>query len=245
MSSKQAPASPDYQGAAQQTANSSQGAVNQQTLSNRANQTNVLGATSQWNQGPDGNWTQSSSLGSGLQGGVNNLEGQISSQGPLDTGTQARDQAIQAAYGQATSRLNPQWQQSNEQLSSNLANQGLDPSSAAYRNAMQQQGQAQNDAYGSAMNSAIGQGTAAQQATFNENLQAQDAPYQQLQQLFGLGGQSGYNAAGQGQAANYLGAAQDAGNYGLQAFQDNNQATASNVAGASNLLKGATSLFGL
>lgn len=246
MSSKQTPASPDYQGAAQQTGAASQANVNQQTQANRANQTNALGASTQWHQDPNtGQWTQTSSLGPGLQGAVTNLEGQVSSQGPLDNGTAARDQAITGAYNQATSRLNPQWAQSNEQLGARLANQGLDPSSQAYRNAMLAQSQAQNDAYGSAMNNAIGQGTAAQQATFNENLAAQNAPYQQLGQLFGFGGQSGYNAAGQAQAPDFLGAANSQGQYNMDAFKAQNEAATSNISGITNLMKGATSLFGL
>lgn len=237
MSVKQAPQSPDYQGAAQQTGDASKSNVNQQTAANRPNQTNALGSQSQWSQDASGNWTQSSSLAPGLQSGANNLEGQIANQGPLGNGEDARNQAITGAYNQATSRLDPRFAQADEQLSSKLANQGLDPNSQAYRNAMLQQSQSKNDAYGSAMNSAIGQGTAAQQATFNENLQAQNAPYQQLQGLLGLGGQSGFNAAGQAQAPNYLGAALGQGQYNMDAWQASNQANADLWGGIGGLAK--------
>jgi hypothetical protein len=115
---------------------------------------------------------------------------------PIDNGSAARDQAIQGAYSQAKSRLDPRFEQEGNQLASQLAAQGLDPNSQAYRTAMENYGRSKNDAYSSAMNGAIAQGTAAQAATFQENMQARQAPLSELNQLHGLLGQPGYSGAG-------------------------------------------------
>ncbi len=92
----------------------------------------------------------------------------------LDYGTGARDQAINASYGQATSRLDPMWRQREEASRTQLLNQGLDPSSEAYGNQMGELGRQRNDAYSSAMNSAIGQGAQAGQAVFDQSARARN-----------------------------------------------------------------------
>lgn len=230
-----APAAPDYTGAAQLQGAASTGAVNQQTTANRPTQVNAFGS-SQWSMDPNGNWMQSNSLSPGLSATNNNLQMQAyaNSQNGIGNGEDARNQAVTGAYNQATSRLDPQWAQSNEQLGSTLANQGLDPNSQAYRNAMLQQSQAKNDAYGSAMNSAIGQGTAAQQATFGENLQAQQLPYQQMGAMYGLSQPFGFNAAGQAQVPDYLQAAMATGGYNMQQYQIDQQRAAEETSAGIN-----------
>lgn len=187
-------------------------AYNQQQYMDAAHPNTSTGTGSQsWHQDPKtGTWSESNTLNGGLASGQANLSSQIGAQGPIGNGDQARDQAISGAYNQATSRLNPQWAQSNEQLGQQLASEGLDPNSQAYRNAMLTQSQAQNDAYGSAMNSAIGQGTAAQQATFGENYQASMAPYQQLASLNNLYSQGDASGLAGLQAANGYTAQQNA-----------------------------------
>ncbi len=229
------PATPDFNSMAERQAQSSQQAVNQQTLANRANQTNALGASTQWTQGPNGQWTQSTNLARPLQQGVSGLEGQIANQGPLGTGDQAREQAISGIYNQAASRLDPQFAQREQQERSMLANQGLDPGSEAYNNEMGNFNRSRTDAYSSAMNNAIQGGTAAQQATFNENLAAQNNPYQQLQALQGMSGQAGYNQAGQGQATQYLPAAMAQYQGDLQKYGIQQQGKNSMMSGLSNL----------
>jgi hypothetical protein len=238
-----APSAPDFQKIAQQQAQMSQQAVNQQTMANRANQQNAFGATSNWTQGPNGQWTQTAGAGGGLGQGIQNLLGQVGSQGPLGTGDQARDQAITGAYNQAASRLDPQWQQAQEANKAQLAAQGLDPGSEAYQTQMGNVNRAQNDAYSSAMNNAIGQGTAAQQATFAENLAAQNAPYQQLGQLAGLTGQAGYNAAGQAQTPDMLGAAQQAYQAAQQQYGQQQSGKNSTMSGLGSLAGGVGGMF--
>jgi hypothetical protein len=78
-----------------------------------------------------------------------------------DTGA-IRQNAEDALYRRATSRLDPQWNQQEEQLRSRLANQGLDVGSEAATNAFGDFSRSRNDAYSSAMNDAItGGGTEA------------------------------------------------------------------------------------
>lgn len=185
-----APGAHDYTQAAQQTADSSNAQLDKQTLENRPNQTNAFGSSLMWTTGPDGRPMQVQSFGGPMQGVANSLMGQAQStfsqslpnspfsfggpmQGPgplsLDPSS-ARDQAISGAYNQATSRLDPMFSQREEALRSQLLNQGLDPSSEAYQTQMANFGRERNDAYSSAMNGAIGQGTEAGSALFNQGL---------------------------------------------------------------------------
>ena len=144
----------------------------------------------------------------GIGQGVDNAAGAIGSQGALPTGQEARDQAITAAYGQATSRLDPQWDQRQGALTAQLANQGLStgsiPGGKAAADAMAAFGRDRNDAYSSAMNGAIGQGTAAGSALFNQGVTAQMLPYQQLAALQGIQ-TSDYNNQLQGYSADQAG----------------------------------------
>lgn len=73
-----------------------------------------------------------------------------------------------AAYQQAASRLDPQWQQAQAQFDQQMQSQGIQPGSAAYNAAAQQFGQQRNDAYGSARNAAMQQGLQAQGQAFQE-----------------------------------------------------------------------------
>jgi hypothetical protein len=216
-----APSAPDFAGAAER-----------QAESGRINQTSPFGSAT-WSIGPDGRPTQTTSLAPGLQGGAANLEGQIANQGPLDTGTQARDQAINATYGQFQSRLDPQWQQREEATRAQLAAQGLDPGSEAYGNEMGNFQRGRNDAYQGAQNNAVQQGLAAQNLTFNQNLAAQNTPYQQLSSLQGLTG----GLTGQGQQTQYLPAA-------MAAYQGALQGYGIDQAGKNSMLGGAAGLGG-
>jgi hypothetical protein len=211
------PAAPDYAGAAQAQAQSSQGAVNQQTQANRPNQSTPW-ASSQWGQNPDGSWSQNTGFSNPFMLGAQNALGQQMQDAfsaPAMTGDAARQQAIDAAYGQATSRLDPMWQQRESQARTRLLNQGLDESGEAFRNAMGELGRERTDAYTSAMNSAIGQGTQAGAATFAQNMAARNAPLQALQGLSGFLSMPGFQGAGAADPTQHLAAAMAQGNYGL------------------------------
>lgn len=150
--------------------------------------------------------------------------------GKIQDGSAARDQAINAAYGQATSRLDPQFAQRETSLRNQLYGQGLREGDQAFDNAMSNFSRDRNDAYGSAMNSAIGQGTAAGQAVFGQNLQArqQNISEQQANQYQGLNAvnsllagqqvtQPAYPGLGT-QGADYMGAGQQQYQAGLDAY---------------------------
>lgn len=251
---KQAPAAPDYAGAAQQTSDAA-------ARLNRPNQTNAFGSSTTWETGPDGTPRQVQSFGGPFAGYAEGLQQQAAGMGgPMDwgqfgtlgTGDDARSQAINAAYGQATSRLDPQWQQREDAERARLASQGVAESSEAYKNAMGALGQQRNDAYQGAMSSAIGQGTAAGQAVFNQNmasrqqaiseaLRRRGMPMQELQQLQGFLAQPGYNQIA---GPNLLGAAQSAGDYGLNAWGAENRANADALNGFLSLLASGGSAVG-
>lgn len=189
-------------------------AASQQTANNRLNTSSPFASQT---FGEDG--SVSSQFAGGEFGGLGQAAAGLQQQvaglakpmdwsqfGTVGTGDQARQQAIDASYGQATSRLDPQWNQRQDSERTRLMNQGLDPSSEAFRGEMDAFGRQRNDAYSSAMNGAIGQGTAAGDSAFRNNLLSQQSaianalrqrgmPMQEMQQLMGfLGQQPQYNA---------------------------------------------------
>lgn len=222
------------------------GAADKQTQANRPNQNTAWGSTS-WQQGPGGQWTQNQTLNPGLQGLMDSAV-QRQQQGidygalpQLTDGAAARDQAIQGAYGQATSRLDPRFQQGEDALRTRMYGMGLNEGDAAYDQQMGNFGQQKNDAYNQAMFSAIGQGTQAGQAMFNQSLQgrqqmlgeANQQMNQPMQGFQGLLGASGsMSMPGFSPSGNYLGAAQAQGQFDQQAGQNNSNMLGGILGGA-------------
>jgi hypothetical protein len=253
---KSAPAGGNYGDAAQKD-------FQQGAQANRPNQSNAFGSSVNWSQGPDGQWNQSQSFGGPLGGAAAGLQQQAADSygkpmdwsqfGQLGNGDQARDQAITAAYGQATSRLNPQWEQRGQQMASTLANQGLDPNSQAYRNAMQSFGQQQNDAYGSAMNSAIGMGQAAGDSVFRNNLASRGQAISEAlkarglaaEELGGLGGFLNQQGFGGVQGPQGLSAMMGQDAYNFQKYQNDNFSLSDLLGGVGDLAGSIGSLGGL
>jgi hypothetical protein len=167
--------------------------------------------------------------------------------GKVQDGEGARNQAINAAYGQATSRLDPQWARREEAERTQLLNSGLDPSSEAYRGAMSEMGNQRNDAYSSAMNSAIGQGQAAGDSVFKnsmmgrqqsiaEALRKRSQPLDELNKINGLSGMPSYyqgNEMMQGALAN--------DNFAMQKWSAENDKTAQEVGAAAGLVQSSAS----
>lgn len=108
-----------------------------------------------------------------------NLQGNISQ--PLSQTNQQADLkgAEDSLYNQQTQYLDPQFQQGQAQLESQLQNQGLAPGSAAYNTAMQNFGLQKQQAYQSAMNQATS-GGAAYQAQLSQTGLANQAQQAQL-----------------------------------------------------------------
>ena len=238
-----APATPDFKSAAEAQAASSQNVINQQTQANRPNQVNAFGATTGWTKDANGNWTQTQSLGGPLGGAASSLEAMTAANAgaPIDNGSAVRQQAINAGYDQAASRLDPQFAQAEEAQQAQLANQGLDPGSQAYDAAAGNLARAKNDAYGSALRNAITNANQAQALTFGENVQAREAPMSELGQLRGFTAMPEFTQAGAAQPTQYLPAltAQYGGD--LQKYGAQQQGKNSKMGGAASL---APSIFG-
>lgn len=82
----------------------------------------------------------------------------------------ATKQAQDAVYNQATSRLDPQWQNAQNDLDAKLANQGIVQGSEAYQRAQDEFSRQKNDAYNQANYSAIGAGDALQNQLYGQAL---------------------------------------------------------------------------
>lgn len=150
------------------------------------------------------------------------VQGQV---GPADLSA-ASHQAQNAAYNQATSRLDPQFTQSEEQLRNQLANQGLSQNSDAYQTALNNFSMGKNDAYSSAQNNAVTQGNAAAQQLFGQSLQQGQFANSAAAQMYGQNqGQAAFNnsTANQDYTQN-LGAAQFANTAQQQSFGQQSQA---------------------
>lgn len=120
--------------------------------------------------------------------------------GQVGNGQDAADQV----YGQAVSRLDPQWARREEAQRTQLMNQGLDPNSEAYKNSMTDLGQQRNDAYGQARSQSVAQSQQmlqsnlmARQQAIAEALRRRTQPLNELGQMQGL-----YQTNGQIEAAN-------------------------------------------
>jgi len=213
-----APSAPDpYQSAAAQYQYGTQAAAYNAALS-RVNQNSPTGSTTYQVTGTDPAtgapiYSQNTTLSPvqqqifqgqqqqqlGQQGLASQALGgarQAIAQNPLPTlgqnqqfGQQARD----AAYGYATSTLDPYWNEQQRSLDSSLRNSGATPGTPAYDNAMNQFHNQRNAAYSQAENQAFGQGLNAQGQQIQQIAQLQDIPLQQYQSLIG-----GQQVAGQG-----------------------------------------------
>jgi len=188
----------DFAGIGQQQTQATQNAGNA-TLSNPF-------ASSTVSMGPDGKPVQSTNFFGGLGQAASGLQQQAgmlgqgvdwSQFGQVGTGDDARQQATDAAYKQATSRLDPQWDKRMEAQRTQLLNQGFDPSSEGFQSAMTDLGNQRNDAYSSAERNAQQIGTAAGDSVFRNNLMSQQnsianmlrqrqLPLDEMQSLMGL-----------------------------------------------------------
>lgn len=139
-------------------------------------------------------------LGHTLDLNANPLQTSI---GPTDF-TADRNAVTDAMFNQARSRLDPLWNQQQSQLDNRLANQGISQNNNTYSNAQDAFGRSRNDAYDTALNSAIGAGANEQNVLFNQSAQqgqfanqarsqglqeqayVQNQPINQLSALLGL-----------------------------------------------------------
>jgi hypothetical protein len=197
-------ATPDYTGAAQQTAQGNLDAARAGTAANRVNQVTPYGNLNYaiTGQDPYGNptWTATTSLSDvgqkllnnqdtaslGLGSSINTQLGNV--QKTIDAGFNPNlpstgfnpGQSYQDAYMQ---RLMPQINQSRESNAASLANQGVVPGTQAYDNAMRQQSQKENDLLASVTTQGFGTGLQANQQGYNQALTNYNLPLNTLSAL--------------------------------------------------------------
>ena len=232
--SPQQAATPDYSGAAQQTAQGNLDAARQATAANRVNQVTPYGSLNYAITGSDpyGNptWTATQSLSPDQQSlynydiatskGLGELQqkglGYVSNMldQPFDTSTLVKtgfdpSQSYQDAY---MKRLAPQLAQSREQLDQQLANQGIKLGSEAYNRAKALQAQKENDILLGATTQGFGVGQQARQQGFQELAYQRNEPINTLNAVRSgsqVTGPSFVNSAQQATTAgpDYMGAA--------------------------------------
>lgn len=129
--------------------------------------------------------------GQGVQGGLD-FSGATALPGTNDFGAEGKRLA-DASYGQATSRLDPQFQQQQSDLSSRLANSGIPVGSEAYTREMDNFGRTRTDAYNQADFSAQQAGANEQSRLFGLALNARQQGVGETQ----AAGQFANSAAGQ------------------------------------------------
>jgi hypothetical protein len=152
--------------------------------------------------------------GMGLQSYSMDRMGQMQGQAlpGIPTADNASRQRVEdAMYGRATSRLDPQFQQQESSLRSDLMNRGIVEGSEAWKTQMDNLGRAKTDAYGAARDSAILAGGQEQSRMFDLGAQTYGMGMQGRQQQFGEA-QAGMQAGGQAQG-------QLQGLYGVQGSQ--------------------------
>lgn len=205
---------PPQQVAGAQTTSNVDTAVANATLGN-VNQNGPLGSTNYQQTGGqmiDGNFvpsfTQTTSLNPTLQSILTGTEGTANSLVPtgqaladkfsrgitgganeniISNGPQALDQnATSQIYAGENALLQPTFDEQQQQLQDQLSRQGIPIGSQAYSNAQTQLGTQQNQQRTAALGTATGQGIQSAGQMFNLALLGQQAPLQQLSQLYGL-----------------------------------------------------------
>ena len=176
--SPQTVATPDYTGAANQTAANNLAASQAATAANRVNQYTPYGALNYSQTGTDaqGNpmWSATQSVNPLLQPAVESSLANVSSQyaNPF-TGGNLPSYGIDPGqtYSNAImQRLQPQQQHQTEMSDQQLANQGIMPGSEAYNNAKRLLAQGQNDQLTSAIVGGMNTGLQANQQQYGQNL---------------------------------------------------------------------------
>lgn len=153
----------------------------EQAAFNRVNQRDALGNSLQYQQtGTDaqGNPTFSANqslgeYGQQAAGGLSGLAGNYFDKAG-NVGDLGSSQAMDRAYGFASANLEPRFQRSSEALDNKLRNQGLDPTSEAYKSASNDLALQHNEARNNLVTGLQGQ-------MFNQGLQQRQQGMQELQ----------------------------------------------------------------
>jgi len=248
-----APATPDYTGAAQQTAAGNLAAAQQATRANRVNQYTPYGSL-EYNENPNGTWSQYMNLSNtgqqllnadnqsalGLAGLQNNaMQGVANQQAQGWNDAALTPSAInpgETAQDAIMRRLQPQMQQKQAALETQMANQGIGRGTEAWKNAMDDLTRQQNDATSQAALQGISVGQQARQQGIQEqqyfnsrdlnNLNALRSGSQVTNPTF-----SSYNQQATTSGPDYTGATQAGYNANLGATNANNAFGSSALSG--------------
>ena len=206
-SSSSPPPAPNYTQAAQATA-----------AGNMIGQNTPWGSLAYNQSGTDqyGNpmYTATQTTTPELQNASINLQNQVANQSvnPF-TGGNLPSYGInpgQTYYGAEMGILQPQIDRQRQMLSTQLANQGIQPGSEAYTNAMQDQNNRENNLLANAVTSGIGVGLNANQQQYNQNYQNYMSPFTTANAVKGLSTPSYVQTPA---GPNYLGATTAQGQY--------------------------------
>ena len=252
-----APAAPDYAGAAAATAAGNLAAAQQATRANRVNQYTPYGSLT-YQENPNGTWTQNmdlsatgqqllnadnaSALGlAGLQG--NAMQGVAGQQARGWNDAALTPSAInpgQTAQDAIMARLQPQFNRNQAALETQMANQGIARGTEAWKNGMDDLTRQQNDAMSQAALQGINVGQQARQQGIQEqqyfnsrdlnNLNALRTGSQVTNPTF-----SSYNTQGTTAGPDLTGAAQAGYNAQLGNVNANNAFGSSAMQGLFNL----------
>lgn len=233
------PPSPDYQGAAQATAQGNLQAAREATEANRVNYNTPYGSLA-YSQDPSNpnRWTANVTLSPEQQQLLNQQNQTSLNLGNLQNSATGRvQQTLGSGFDTSTlpnapvnagttgqqaimNRLQPQFDRSEEQLRTRLANQGIMQGSEAYNAEMNNFNQGKNDAYSQAALQGINLDTSARQNAFGEQSYLRSLPLNELNAIR-TGSQvtsPTFGSVPQQQAttgANLLGAAQAQGQYDM------------------------------
>jgi hypothetical protein len=172
-------ATPDYAGAARETAAGNLNAARTATAANRVNQVTPYGSLKYTQEGTDpyGNpmWTATQTMTPELENLTNASIGQLTSQygNTPFTGGNLPSYGINPGETYASAimnRLQPQMAMEQKQFDAQMANQGIPVGSEAYTNAARVFQQGQNDKLTSAVTGGMGIGLTANQQQYNQNL---------------------------------------------------------------------------
>ena len=182
------------------------GLANQQTQANRPNQYTPYGQ-SEWKQDPaTGAWTQNTGFSGALQGANDSLMTQWGKNAAAGygNGDTARNQAVNASWGQFERMNEPLMAQRENKSKSDLLNMGLDAGSEGFNTGFGNTLRANDTSRLNAQDQAIAAGDRAQQQTFNQNRQSWMDPLSAMGAMQGLLQMPNVPGAG-----NYLQAGQD------------------------------------
>jgi hypothetical protein len=160
-----------------------------------------------WSQGPDGRWTQDTTYSPEMQGANNSLMtqwGQNAAAG-YGNGDTARNQAIDASWGQFQRMNEPLMAQRENKSRSDLLNMGLDMGSQGYDTGFGNTLRANDAQRLNAQDQAIAAGDRAQAKTFQQNRQSWLDPLTAMEgmnSLLTMPGAGGLVNAGQAQFGN-------------------------------------------